>query len=103
MKENREELRTKMLIHCKFRMFVPVGGSGDRFFLSLLGDRERESFRIWLDQHPDISVVSRDRSTDYSAARASTQRDIIGVADRFHLIKNLSDKISKLINEKFAD
>ena len=72
-------------------------------FLSLLGDRERESFRIWLDQHPDISVVSRDRSTDYSAAIASTQRDIIEVADRFHLIKNLSDKISKLINEKFAD
>lgn len=72
-------------------------------FLTLLSDRECDSFRNWLDLHPNISVVSRDRSSDYSAAIASTQRDIIEVADRFHLIKNLSDKISKLINERFAD
>lgn len=72
-------------------------------FLTLLGDREQDSFKEWLERHPDVTVVSRDRSTDYSAAIASTQRGIIEVADRFHLIKNLSEKISKLVNERYAD
>ena len=36
--------------------------------IDLLGDRDVESFRGWLDSHARVRVVSRDRSTDYSAA-----------------------------------
>ncbi len=34
--------------------------------IDLLGDREEESFRDWISVHPSVSLVSRDRSTDYS-------------------------------------
>lgn len=71
-------------------------------FLTLLGDRERDSFMEWLERHLDVTIESRVRSADYSQPLLP-QRDNIEVADRFHLVKNLSEKISKLVNEKYAD
>jgi len=71
--------------------------------IDLLGDRNSDSFRTWLDNHTGVSVVSRDRSTDYTAAIASTGRAIIEVADRFHLIKNMSDCVTKVISSHYED
>lgn len=52
--------------------------------IDLLGDMDVGSFRTWLDGHSQVAVVSRDRSTDYTAAIAATGRNITEVADRFH-------------------
>jgi len=71
-------------------------------FFGLLGDREQESFRKWLNCHQEVKVVSRDRSTEYSAAIASTGRNIIEVSDRFHLIKNMSDCVTKVISDRYT-
>lgn len=71
--------------------------------IDLLGDREEESFHDWLDRHLNVLLVSRDRSTDYSAAVASTDRFIKEVADHFHLVKNASDMITRIISEKYED
>jgi len=72
-------------------------------FLALLGDRDHDSFKDWLDRHACVDTVSRDRSTEYSAAISSTHRDIMEVADRFHLVKNLSDKMTRIVNEHYAE
>ena len=71
--------------------------------IDLLGDREAESFQKWLDMHREVKLVSRDRSTDYSAAIAATKRDITEVADRFHLTKNMSDCVVKIISSHYDD
>lgn len=71
--------------------------------IDLLGDRETESFRKWMEQHGDVRLVSRDRSTDYSSAVAMTGRKIDEVADKFHLVKNISDRMTKLVAEKYAE
>lgn len=71
--------------------------------IDLLGDREAESFQQWLEKHPEVKLVSRDRSTDYSAAIAATERDITEVADRFHLTKNMSDCVVKIIGSHYDD
>ena len=68
-----------------------------------MGGRDADSFREWLDSHPGVAVVSRDRSTDYTAAIAATGRDITEVADRFHLIKNMSDCVKKVIGSHYDD
>ena len=39
-----------------------------RAVIDLLGDRDIESFKGWLDDHTQVKIVSRDRSTDYTAA-----------------------------------
>ena len=71
--------------------------------IDLLGDRKEENFRDWLDGHAKVSLVSRDRSTDYSAAIASTNRPIAEVADHFHLVKNVSDMLTDAISENYED
>ena len=71
--------------------------------MDLLGDRGAEGFRGWLDRHENVSLVSRDRSTDYSAAITATGRNIVEVADRFHLSKNMSDCLTKVIGNRYED
>lgn len=76
---------------------------GTNQVIDLLPDRTKETFKTWMDQHPDIELVSRDRSTDYSRAIADTGRPITEVADRFHLIKNMSDCASAIISENYEE
>ncbi len=71
--------------------------------IDLLGDRDVESFRGWLDSLARVRVVSRDRSTDYSAAIAATGRDITEVAGRFHLNMNMSDCVKKVISSHYEE
>lgn len=71
--------------------------------IDLLGDRDTDSFRQWMDEHEAVRVVSRDRSTDYSSAIASTGRKITEVADKFHLVKNITDRMTKLIAENYTE
>ena len=71
--------------------------------IDLLEDWGVESFREWLDSHARVRVVSRDRSTDYSAAIAATGREITEVADRFHLNMNMSDCVKKVISSHYEE
>ena len=71
--------------------------------IDLIGDRGADSFEKWIEEHKKVGVVSRDRSTDYSSAIASSERPITEVADKFHLIKNITDRMAKLIAENYSD
>lgn len=71
--------------------------------IDLLDDREQESFGIWLEKHRSVELTSRDRSTNYSAAIASSGRKITEVADKFHLIKNIQDRFTKVLSEHYSD
>ena len=71
--------------------------------IDLLGDRETDSFHSWMEEHEQVSLVSRDRSTDYSSAIAALDKPIDEVADKFHLVKNAYDRFSKLIAENYDD
>lgn len=71
--------------------------------IDLLDDREQESFGAWLDKHRSVELASRDRSTDYSAAIASSGRKITEVADKFHLIKNIQDRFIKVLSEHYDE
>ena len=71
--------------------------------IDLLDNRAESSFRSWMENHNKVSLVSRDRSTEYSSAIRSIDRPIIEVADKFHLIKNMSDRFTKLIGEHYSD
>lgn len=71
--------------------------------IDLLGDREQDSFGIWLEHHQAVELASRDRSTEYSAAISASKYHIIEVADKFHLIKNIQDRFTKVISEHYSE
>ena len=63
--------------------------------IALLADRKAETLVAWLEAHPDIKVLSRDRSKAYKSAMTEGAPDAIQVADRFHLVKNLSETLEQ--------
>ena len=61
-----------------------------RRVVALLPDREQATAEVWLRQHPEISIVSRDRGGGYGEAVARALPHAVQVADRWHLMENAS-------------
>lgn len=65
--------------------------------IDLLPDRRTETVKAWLREHPQIEIVTRDRSNEYKAAISEALPHAIQVADRWHLMKNLGDALQSLL------
>jgi len=65
--------------------------------LDLLPDRQKETVAAWMQGHPEITHVSRDRSSEYASAVSAGAPQAIQVADRFHVAKNLSEAVQQLL------
>ena len=63
--------------------------------IALLEDRKAETLVTWLEAHPGIEVLSRERSKTYKSAMDKAAPNAVQVADRFHLVKNLSEMLEK--------
>ena len=68
--------------------------------VDLLPDRAAESFSEWLKQHPEIVTVSRDRCGIYAEGAALGAPQSQQIADRFHLILNLSATMERVLEER---
>ncbi len=64
--------------------------------IDLLPDRSADSFQAWLVEHPDIRVVARDRGEYYARGATAGAPQAVQVADRWHLLRNLSDALRRL-------
>lgn len=65
--------------------------------IELLPDRTMERVRDWLQAHPTITIVSRDRATAYAEAARLGAPQAQQVADRWHLLKNLSATVRQVL------
>src|SRR3954466_14582296 len=61
----------------------------------LLPDRSAESLTLWLQKHPTVEVIARDRGGLYADGASQGAPSAIQVADRFHLVVNLSCAIER--------
>jgi transposase len=68
--------------------------------LDLLPDRTAESLTEWLKTHRDVEIVSRDRGGNYAAGTREGAPNAIQVADRFHLVKNVTDMLERLLTRQ---
>lgn len=68
--------------------------------VDLLANRSVEAFQGWLEQHPGVAVVARDRSGAYAEAASLGAPEAQQVADRFHLLLNLSAAVQRAFEER---
>ncbi len=64
--------------------------------IALLKDAKAETLAEWLKAHPGVKVVSRDRSKTYESGIRQGAPEAIQVADRFHLLQNLSQTLCQV-------
>ncbi|HEY6377277.1 MAG TPA: ISL3 family transposase [Edaphobacter sp.] len=68
-----------------------------RKVIDLLPDRSAESTAAWLRAHPGIEIVSRDRASLYAEAAHRAVPHAIQIADRWHLLRNLSEALTGVL------
>ncbi|MFD7079044.1 transposase [Streptomyces sp. NPDC059918] len=67
--------------------------------IDLLPDRTADTVASWLTDHPEISVICRDRCSTFSQAAARAAPDAIQVADRWHLLYSLARAVERTAHQ----
>lgn len=68
--------------------------------VELLPDRDPETVIAWLQGQPQIEIIARDRGQGYIEAATVGAPQARQVADRWHLLHNLSDVIEDVLLSK---
>ncbi len=65
--------------------------------VDLLPDRAVATATTWFKEHPEIQIISRDRGADYATAASQGAPQAVQVADRWHIVRNLSEALSLVL------
>jgi len=69
--------------------------------VDMIESREQCDISRWLSEYPNLRVVSRDGSLTYAAAITEAHPGAVQISDRFHLIKNLTDRATSTLQKFF--
>ncbi|MFF3920560.1 ISL3 family transposase [Streptomyces sp. NPDC001852] len=67
--------------------------------VDVLPDRTSETFAAWLTEHPGAEIICCDQATAYTKAVKEAAPNALEVADRWHLLQNLSAAVEKTCHQ----
>ena len=70
--------------------------------VDLLPDATSQSLTTWLQAHPGVEILSRDRAGVYAEGARQGAPAAVQVADRWHLLKNLSETLERVLDQNRA-
>ena len=73
-----------------------------RIPIDILPDREAATLEKWLKEHEGVEIISRDRGGPYAEGAKLRAPDAQQIADRWHLLANLSEALKTLFGRKQA-
>jgi transposase len=65
--------------------------------VDLLADRTAATFAVWLRQHAQPAIISRDRAGAYAEGARQGAPNAVQVADRFHLLSNAGETLERVL------
>lgn len=71
--------------------------------LDLLPDRDAASVAAWLQAHPSVAIITRDRAEVYAQGATQGAPQAIQIADRWHLLKNLSETLDEILTRLYPE
>ncbi|MBF6592208.1 MAG: ISL3 family transposase, partial [Ktedonobacterales bacterium] len=71
-----------------------------RHVLDLLPDGEADTLAAWLQTHPSVEVISRDRGASFAEGASRGAPQARQVADRFHVLKNLVEAFQQVLGHE---
>ena len=72
----------------------------DHHMIALLDGRDGATLKEWLKDHKKIRLVARDRASAYASAINEVLPECTQVADRFHLLQNLLDRLKDIFKDE---
>lgn len=69
--------------------------------IALLPDCSQQTVIQWLKCYPTIKIVARDRSKEFAAAITAALPQAKHVADRWHVAKNLTEQLDKVVSARW--
>lgn len=69
--------------------------------IALLKETDSKTLEDWLNNHKKVKLVAKDRASVYASAINKVLPECVQVADKYHLLENLLEKLKDIFKKIF--